>query len=104
MTKRIIDETDCTSKRDSNDKPIAVKKGILTVRCFCGSEISVTPDLKATDQAIKNHVAEHKTSNDDKESFQALELLEEYLAKQVVIAASETKCIVKNNRAPGAST
>jgi hypothetical protein len=64
-----------------------------TIRCLCGTEILVTPDLKAMVQAIKNHIAEHETASRSSESILARDLLEQYLAEQVLIEASQTKTI-----------
>ena len=57
-----------------------------TIRCVCGCEILVVPDLKAMDRAIRNHVAEHKQMD----YGLAFDSLEEFLAEQILIVASET--------------
>ena len=55
------------------------------VRCICGSEILVVPDLKAMNLAIDNHIAtKHKTTLDDSER------LTEFLADRVLIVATKT--------------
>jgi hypothetical protein len=59
MKKGIIQEINFTSDQDRSGKLATHKKGMSTVRCECGFEILVLPDLKAMNQAIKNHVAEH---------------------------------------------
>ena len=56
-----------------------------TIRCVCGNEILVVPDLKAMNRAIKKHIAEHKKTNNDL----TFDSLEEFLARQVLIAASK---------------
>jgi len=54
------------------------------VRCVCGSEILVVPDLKAMNLAITNHVAtKHKTTPGDSER------LTEFLAEQVLFEATK---------------
>ena len=54
------------------------------VKCICGSEILVVPDLKAMNLAIENHVTiKHKTTPDDSES------LTEFLAEQVLLLATK---------------
>ena len=60
-------------------------------RCLCGAEILVIPDLKAMDQAIKNHVAEHEKARNSSEGILALDLLEQYLVEQVLIVASKNE-------------
>jgi hypothetical protein len=56
------------------------------IRCVCGSEILVVPDLKAMDRAIKNHVAEHKQAKDGPDR---LACLEAFLTEQVLIIAGK---------------
>lgn len=53
------------------------------IRCVCGSEILVVPDLKAMYLAIKNHVVEHK------KNFDTSERLTEFLTEQVIIVANK---------------
>ncbi len=54
-----------------------------TIRCLCGSEILVVPNLKAMDIAITKHVANHKHSRDDPKK------LTNFLTEQVLIKASK---------------
>jgi hypothetical protein len=37
-----------------------LKGSLPTIKCECGAEILVLPDLQAMNRAIKAHVAEHK--------------------------------------------
>ena len=37
-----------------------LKEGLPIIRCECGAEILVLPDLKAMNKAIKTHVIEHR--------------------------------------------
>ena len=46
----------------------------------------VTPDLKVTNRAIRNHLAEHKQEGDGSDR---LDSLEQFLAEQVLIVASK---------------
>ena len=53
------------------------------IKCVCGSEILVVPDLKAMNLAIDNHVTtKHKTTPDDSDR------LTEFLAEQVLLLAT----------------
>ncbi len=54
------------------------------VRCVCGCEILVLPDLEAMNHAIKNHIAEHKKGLAC-ESILSLSTIETFLTKQVLI-------------------
>ena len=54
-----------------------------TIRCICGLEILVVPDLKAMNRAIKNHVAEHKKAEYGLE----FDSLEEFLTEQILMVA-----------------
>jgi len=86
MTKKSIQETNYTSNKALRGKIVSYKKRMSTVRCLCGYEILVLPDLTAMNRAIKNHVAEHKQARDCSER---LDLLAEFLTNQVLIVASE---------------
>jgi hypothetical protein len=60
------------------------KKRMPIVKCICGSEILVVPDLKAMNIAINNHVTtKHKTTIEDSER------LTEFLAEQVLLLATK---------------
>jgi hypothetical protein len=48
------------------------------IKCACGFEILVVPNLKAMDRAIKNHVTKHKKAR----------IVSEYLTQQVLIATA----------------
>ena len=64
MSKRGIQESNFTFNKDRTGKFVAHKTRMPTVKCVCGFEILVVPDLKAMDRAIRNHVAEHKKASD----------------------------------------
>lgn len=84
MTKKNTKETKFTSNRSRQRKVIVHKKRMPIVRCICGSEILVVPDLKAMNLAINNHVAtKHKTTPDDSER------LTEFIAEQVLIQVTK---------------
>jgi hypothetical protein len=69
----------------SHQRKITIhKKRMPIVKCICGSEILVIPDLKAMKLAIDKHVAtKHKTTPHE------LERLSEFLAEQVIIEATK---------------
>ena len=54
------------------------------IRCVCGSEILVVPDLKAMNKAIQNHIIEHKQAKDSPDRPACLEA---FLTEQVLIVA-----------------
>jgi len=91
MKKRTIQETNFAVDGDSDNKFAANHIRMPTLRCLCGCEILVVPDLKAMKLAIKNHVAKHRKANYVSEGISLLDLLEESLAQQVLIEASKSK-------------
>ena len=93
MDKKNIQETNFNSEQEHNYQSLAREKSMPTIKCRCGTEILVTPDLKAMDQAIKNHVTEHETASKSSENTLSRESLEQYLAEQVLIVTSKTKTI-----------
>jgi hypothetical protein len=87
VTKKNTKETKFTSNKSHQTKVIVHKKRMPIVRCICGSEILVVPDLKAMNIAINNHMTtKHKTTPDDSER------LSEFLAEQVLIVATTLIC------------
>ena len=78
MTRKNLQKINFTSEESHKSKSAARKKSMSTIRCVCGFEILVVPDLKAMDRAIKNHVANHKKAS----------IVSERLTEQVLIAAA----------------
>ncbi len=92
-TRKRIQEINFTSDQDRSGKFAAHTKNMSTIRCVCGSEILVVPDLKAMNRAIKNHVAEHKKESDGS----ALDSLTGFLAEQVLIVTGENAVNLKRS-------
>jgi hypothetical protein len=90
------------SSASHNKKFAAHKKSMPIVRCVCGSEILVVPDLKTMNLAINNHVAEHKKASDGSKMILSLDSLEQFLTEQVLIVASKINLETANGRARGA--
>jgi hypothetical protein len=82
MSKRGGLESNFTFNKDRNGKFGGHKTCMPIIKCVCGFEILVVPDLKAMSRAIKNHVAEHKKVNERSKR------LTDFLTEQVLIVAS----------------
>lgn len=89
MTKKSFQEINFSSQ-DSTSKSVVRKNRMPIVRCVCGFEILVVPDLKAMNVAINKHVAEHKKVCDDSKN------LTEFLTEQVLIVAGKMKLPISN--------
>lgn len=63
ITKIGIQENYFSNCKDQTGKFVAHKIRMPIIKCVCGFEILVVPDLKAMDQAIENHVANHKNAS-----------------------------------------
>jgi hypothetical protein len=48
---------------DLKDDTIPQSLSFPTIKCTCGSEILLVLDVKAMNEAIENHVAEHQKKN-----------------------------------------
>ena len=84
MTKKSNKGTTFFFNRSSQRKATVHKKHMPIVKCICGSEILVVPDLKAMNLAIENHVTiKHKTTPDGSER------LTEFLAEQVLLLTTK---------------
>ena len=86
MKRKSIQEINFSSGQDRKSKFAANKKSMPIVRCICGSEILVVPDLKAMNRAIKNHVAEHKEARDGSDRLNSLT---GFLTESVLMVASK---------------
>jgi hypothetical protein len=54
-----------TSGAKTSDAELCLKERLPLIRCDCGAEILLLPDLKAMDRAIDAHVAEHREKGDN---------------------------------------
>jgi hypothetical protein len=64
MTRKGIQESNFIFSKDCTGKFVAHKTRMPIIKCVCGFEILLVPDMKAMDRAIKNHVANHKKASD----------------------------------------
>jgi hypothetical protein len=78
MTKKGIQESNFIFSKDRTGKFVAHKTHMPIIKCVCGFEILLVPDLKAMDRAIKNHVTNHKKASD----------VSKRLTEQVLIVAA----------------
>ena len=61
------------------------KRKMPIIKCSCGTEILVVPDIKAMDRAINRHVAEHKLkAGNSTEKKIAYKRKEDYLIKKLL--------------------
>jgi hypothetical protein len=90
MSKKRMQEVNFSFDQVRKNNSTSHKSGMPTIRCACGFEILVLPDVKAMNRAIENHLAEHKATSDCSESNLALNWLRQFLTAQVLIVASET--------------
>jgi hypothetical protein len=79
MAKKCIQGSNFAFSQDRTGK-LEVHKNMPIIKCGCGFKILVVPDLKAMNRAIINHVTKHNKSS--------LERIENFLAEQVLIVAS----------------
>ena len=84
MSSKILsDNTFCEGKNKEMRKMAETKNSLQkkskmpVVKCSCGTKILVVPDLKKMDQAVKNHILEHK-------KITGRNLTEETLAQEII--------------------
>jgi hypothetical protein len=83
MKRKSIQKINFSSDQYLQLKVVTQRKHMPIVRCKCGSEILVIPDLKAMNNAINNHISKHKKTHDN------LERLAKSLTEQVLSFASK---------------
>ncbi len=82
MKKKGSQETNFIFPQDQTSKFVENQTRMPIIKCACGFEILVVPDLKAMNSAIKNHLATHKKAS--------LKKLTDFLTEQVLIVASNS--------------
>ena len=88
MKRKGIHERKNRANLDVKDKTSALNsrgKKLPTIKCTCGAEILVMPDLDAMNQAIQNHMAKHKKTNrPSAEGTEEESILEQFLVEQLL--------------------
>ena len=69
----------------------SIKSRLPIIKCECGYEILLLPDLKAMDQAIQKHLLEHKNRGDKDANDKRIE---DALISQIFEKATESKIII----------
>ncbi len=88
MARRSSQEINFSLNKNSPRIVAIHKKRMPIVRCVCGFEILVLPDMKAMNLAIKNHLGKHKKTHND---AGRLDIFEKSLTEQVLIEATKMK-------------
>jgi hypothetical protein len=83
MKRNSVHEIDFYSDQHQEREVVVHKIRMPIVRCVCGSEILVVPDLKAMNRAISNHIFEHRQAGYSSEK------ISDFLTEQILIAASK---------------
>ena len=66
----------------------SLKSRLPIINCECGHEILLLPDLKAMDQAVQNHLLEHKNRGTKEDKNKRIEC---ELISQIFEKAAESK-------------
>jgi hypothetical protein len=85
MSKSGIQKNNFTYSKYHTGKSGAHKSHMTIIKCACGFEILIVPDLKAMSRAIENHVAKHSKSSSER--------LTDFLTEQVLIATCNKSCL-----------
>ena len=89
MGAKNIREIKFTFVQNRKSKLVSPKNSLRTIRCACGFEILILPDVKAMNRAIENHLADHVTQSGCSESNLALNWLRQFLTEQLLKVVSE---------------
>ena len=65
-----------------------LEEGLPFIKCKCGAEILLLPDLKAMDRAIEAHVAEHKKKENKPASEATSSRIRQFLVQLTLLKAS----------------
>jgi len=75
----------------TSDSKLCLKGRLPLIRCECGTEILLLPDLKAMDRAIYAHVAEHRKKGTNPYRAATSSRISQLLALLTLRKASEYK-------------
>ena len=90
-TKKAIHEFERKPSEEANSTAIEkmhIAQTLPQIRCTCGAEILVLPDLEAMNTAILNHLAEHKKNNPEI-TVTELARVEDSLIEQILRLVAE---------------
>ena len=84
--------TSNNAKEDDTRESQATVPALMqqTIRCECGAQILLVPDLKAMSQAIELHLNEHQKKGCDVEAEAEVERIRDDLIKQTLTKAAKT--------------
>ena len=73
------------------DKESKKNMELPLIKCYCGTQILLVPNVKAMNKAIETHVEKHRKQKlpNQKEAESEAERIREYLITQVLSKASE---------------
>jgi hypothetical protein len=79
-------------ERENYEPDIHLKERLPLIKCKCGTEILVVPDLRAMNRAIKTHVSEHRKREKftQKSTVPSIKI-SQLLSQLILIKVSEEK-------------
>ncbi len=83
----ICAETSLGSKTSNAER--SLKERLPLIKCECGTEILLLPDLVAMDRAIDAHVAEHRKKGNNPSRAATSSRISQLLAQLILRKASE---------------
>jgi len=84
----MIGVTNASGAKLSNAEP-CLEQHLPLIKCECGTEILLLPDLKAMDRAINAHVAEHREKGNNPSRAATSSRISQLLAQLCLRKASE---------------
>jgi hypothetical protein len=84
----IVDVADRSGAKNSNTE-LCQKECLPLIKCECGTEILLLPDLKAMDRAINAHIAEHRKKGNNPSKAATSSRISQLLAQLSLRKASE---------------
>jgi len=73
----------------TSNAELCLKERLPLIKCECGTEILLLPDLKAMDRAINAHVAEHRKKGDNPSKAATSSVISQLLAQLSLRKANE---------------
>ena len=84
----MVVDADTYGAKTSNVE-LCLKERLPLIKCECGTEILLLPDLRAMDRAINAHVAEHRKKGDNPSGAATSSRISQLLAQLALRRASE---------------
>lgn len=89
VSKKTVVNLKCLPKNGDTFLNAYQRKKMPTIKCRCGEQILLVPDLKAMNRAIEGHIAQHNKAQANNKPPVKPDALRRFLTEQVLEFAAQ---------------